>query len=220
MGWSIAVLLGQQIVQISKYPRIFVFENFLNDRECQFLIDLAYGRLEPSSVHVNNNATIDASSSMRQSHSFTIPTTQIYKYDILDRIQLKLRASFTQLRATSEPLQVQLYQENQAYGLHYDTNPSVQREMTVVIYLNTVVLGGETIFPQQSFSNVLLNTDLGVTRRVCRDHVSPSTLKIRPKRGRAVIFYPSDPRTLHGSCPVVFGYKYVAQQWFMPHRRM
>jgi len=44
-------------------------------------------------------------------------------------------------------------------------------------------------------------------------------LKIKPKKGRALLFYNMAPNLKdqvlwHGSCPVVSGEKWIAQRWF------
>ena len=68
-----------------------------------------------------------------------------------------------------------------------------QRIVTVLIYLNDVVQGGQTSFPQ-----------LG--------------LNMQPKQGRALVFFPStvdghlDPRALHAALPAI-DTKYVSQIW-------
>lgn len=65
------------------------------------------------------------------------------------------------------------------------------------------------------FSDWISNPDL--LQKVCDD---PASLKIQPKRGRAVLFYSlnqqnvPDIDTLHGSCAVVEGEKWIAQKWF------
>ena len=68
-----------------------------------------------------------------------------------------------------------------------------QRIVTVLIYLNDVVQGGQTSFPQ-----------LG--------------LNMQPKQGRALVFFPAtvdghlDPRALHAALPAI-DTKYVSQIW-------
>jgi prolyl 4-hydroxylase len=69
-----------------------------------------------------------------------------------------------------------------------------QRVATLIIYLNNVAQGGETIFPEIN-------------------------LKITPIQGNALYFaYTNsknqvDPLTLHGGCPVLEGEKFIATKW-------
>ena len=71
---------------------------------------------------------------------------------------------------------------------------------SLVMYLNDVEDGGETIFPEIGFSVI-------------------------PRRGHAVYFAycnsrnQGDPLTLHGGAPVRRGEKWIATKWLRQHRR-
>jgi prolyl 4-hydroxylase len=97
------------------------------------------------------------------------------------------------------------YGPGQEYKAHYDffspKNPQARnnRISTLIIYLNDVEEGGETVFP-------LLQ------------------LKVKPKRGSALYFeyfyrqQALNELTLHSSVPVVRGEKWVATQWMRRQR--
>jgi prolyl 4-hydroxylase len=105
----------------------------------------------------------------------------------------------------AEGLQVLHYGPGQEYKAHYDffgqNSPAARnnRISTLIIYLNDVEEGGETVFP-------LLQ------------------LEVKPKRGSALYFeyfyrqQALNDLTLHSSAPVVRGEKWVATQWMRRQR--
>lgn len=105
-----------------------------------------------------------------------------------------------------EEIQVVRYTKDGKYDPHYDGTEcgegtemqeclKNQRMATLLIYLNDDFDGGETRFPNLNRS-------------------------IKPKKGSAVFFWVSDPKTgllyketLHGGDPVLEGEKWIATQW-------
>lgn len=106
--------------------------------------------------------------------------------------------------STMEDLQILRYQPGQEYFPHHDffdrrtkagresIEIAGQRVATLVVYLNDVEEGGETIFPK-----------IG-------------NLCVAPHMGNATYFdYPNQELdSLHGGNPVVKGVKWVATQWW------
>ena len=136
-----------------------------------------------------------------------------------------------------ETLQVQRYQAPDGfYNAHYDSwkgDPYIPypRIATMIIYLNDVEEGGETVFPlvpapgtvalrpsvrTSEFRKLL---DLGGSHFHDACAAESLYLKVKPRRGAAVLFYTLNPDgsqnklSLHASCPVTRGVKWVAQQW-------
>lgn len=104
-----------------------------------------------------------------------------------------------------EGIQILNYANGGEYKPHFDYLPDNeggqanmqkggQRIITIIMYLNNVITGGATIFPEIN-------------------------LNIYPKKGSALYFsYYStngevDPLTLHGGSPVIVGEKWIATKW-------
>ncbi|KAH7566673.1 hypothetical protein JRO89_XS08G0214100 [Xanthoceras sorbifolium] len=151
------------------------------------------------------------------------------------RAILKLCEDITMFQAFN----VLRYEVGQRYDSHYDAfNPDEygpqksQRLASFLLYLSDVEEGGETMFP---FENGM-NMDGSYEYRECIG------LKVKPRQGDGLLFYsflPNgtiDPKiisiivpcwflkwclfvgwfcktSLHGSCPVIIGEKWVATKW-------
>ncbi|CAI9781845.1 unnamed protein product [Fraxinus pennsylvanica] len=78
-----------------------------------------------------------------------------------------------------------------------------------LLYLSDVEEGGETMFPYENGANM----GVGYDYKRCIG------LKVRPRRGDGLLFYSLFPNgtidktSLHGSCPVIKGEKWVATKW-------
>jgi len=94
------------------------------------------------------------------------------------------------------------------------------RFLTLLLYLNNVDEGGETVFP---FSNPNYNENIdGFAQPLCEEPFQ--ALRPRPKKGNAVLFYDMaekghmlgfrDETSLHGGCDVKKGEKWAANFWF------
>jgi prolyl 4-hydroxylase len=113
----------------------------------------------------------------------------------------------------AEGIQILRYEVGGEYRPHFDYFPPEQqgsathtanggqRVATLIMYLNDVEAGGETIFPE-----------IG--------------LRVTPRRGHAVYFGYCDsrgrvdPLTLHGGAPVAAGEKWIATKWLRQDRRV
>nr|CAN75013.1 hypothetical protein VITISV_039948 [Vitis vinifera] len=108
------------------------------------------------------------------------------------------------------------YEIGQRYNSHYDAFDPAEygpqkshRIATFLVYLSDVEEGGETMFP---FENGL-NMDKDYDFQRCIG------LKVKPHQGDGLLFYSMfpngtiDPTSLHGSCPVIKGEKWVATKW-------
>jgi prolyl 4-hydroxylase len=181
---------------LHKEPLVMRFERLLTDDECRQLIETAAPRLRESKL-VNKVV-----SEIRTSRGMFFEEKES---PFIHRIERRISQLMNVPIEHAEGLQVLHYGPGQEYKAHYDffspKNPQARnnRISTLIIYLNDVEEGGETVFP-------LLQ------------------LKVKPKRGSALYFeyfyrqQALNELTLHSSVPVVRGEKWVATQWMRRQR--
>ena len=142
-----------------------------------------------------------------------------------------------------EGIQILRYNVSKAYDLHEDyflgdanwdmnfnvTDGGTNRYLTVMLYLNDVESGGETIFPLSpnrteakvaaKNTNNLANNNNTWEQNLTKKCQDIKTLTVKPTKGGALLFYSLDPysisdkNSLHGGCPVLNGTKYAANVW-------
>lgn len=181
---------------LHREPLIMRFERVLTDDECRQLIESAAPRLKESRL-VNKVV-----SEIRTSRGMFFEEDES---PFISRIERRIAQLMHVPVEHAEGLQVLHYGPGQEYRAHHDYfapgTPSARnnRISTLVIYLNDVEEGGETVFP-------LLE------------------IAVKPKRGSAVYFeyFYGNPElnhlTLHSSAPVIRGEKWVATQWMRRQR--
>jgi prolyl 4-hydroxylase len=189
-----------KVVMALRQPRVVVFGELLSDEECDGVIALATTRLARSET-VATGAEGSEVNAARTSDGMFFERCES---DLIRRIESRIATLLRWPLDHGEGLQVLRYRPGAEYQPHYDyfdpghvSTPTIlkrggQRVGTLVIYLNTPVAGGSTIFP-----------DIG--------------LDVAPVRGNAVFFSYDRPhpstQTLHGGSPVVEGEKWVATKW-------
>lgn len=183
-------------------PRIILFGNVLSKDECEQMIALSKPKL-------NQSTTIEDTSGKAEFHqNRTSRGTffQINETPFIARIDRRVSELMQLPVVNGEGLQILHYQKYGEYKPHFDYFPTEkpgsrvhiahggQRIATLILYLNNVEDGGETIFPEID-------------------------LKVTPIQGNAIYFaYTNsknqvDPSTLHGGCPVLRGEKWIATKW-------
>jgi prolyl 4-hydroxylase len=184
-------------------PRIVLLRNFLNNKECAHLISQAIPKLDRSETldeESGEGKIVDE----RTSHGMFFDGRGCDS--IIRRIEEKISHLTMMPVKYGESIQVLRYGPGEEFKPHHDyfDRESIggkevlanggQRMATLIMYLNSVGEGGETIFPEID-------------------------LKITPKKGNAVLFYnchpngKEDPLTCHGGAPVVQGTKWIATKW-------
>jgi prolyl 4-hydroxylase len=183
-------------------PRIILFSNVLSQEECEQMIAL-------SKPKMNQSTTVDDLSGKAELHKNRTSYGTYFKINetsFIKRIDRRISELMQMPVINGEGFQILNYQKGGEYKPHFDYFPieltgskvhvsrGGQRVATLILYLNNVEQGGETIFPKIN-------------------------LKITPKQGNAVYFaYTNsknqvDPLTLHGGCPVSKGEKWIATKW-------
>ncbi|XP_050369917.1 probable prolyl 4-hydroxylase 9 [Argentina anserina] len=200
---------------LSWYPRALYFPNFASAEQCETIIDLAKPELKPSTLALREGETEENTKGIRTSSGMFLSASQD-KSGTLDVIEEKIARATMLPRTHGEAFNVLRYEIGQKYNSHYDAfhpdeyGPQTsQRVASFLLYLTDVEEGGETMFPYESG----LNLDGKHDAQECMG------LRVKPRRGDGLLFYslfPNgtiDPLSIHGSCPVIKGEKWVATKW-------
>nr|XP_043616920.1 probable prolyl 4-hydroxylase 9 isoform X2 [Erigeron canadensis] len=196
-------------------PRALYYPGFATDEQCDGIIKMAKVKLAPSTLALRKGETAENTKGIRTSSGMFISSSED-KTGILDQIEKKIERATMIPRGHGEAFNVLRYEIGQRYNSHYDAfNPTEygpqksQRIASFLLYLSDVEEGGETMFPFENGENTASNYDF----KKCIG------LKVKPRKGDGLLFYslyPNgtiDPTSLHGSCPVIKGQKWVATKW-------
>ncbi|CAH2061407.1 unnamed protein product [Thlaspi arvense] len=201
---------------LSWKPRTFHFPNFATKQQCEAIINMAKHKLKPSLLALRKGQTVaDTNQNVRTSTGVFIASYED-ESGILAAIEEKIAIATKLPRDNYEPFNILRYRLGQKYDSHRDAFDEVeygtqrsQRLATFLLYLSSVEEGGETMFPFENGRNM----------NGRYDYQKCIGLKVKPKQGDAIFFYnllPNgtiDQRSLHGSCPVIKGEKWVATKW-------
>ncbi len=189
------------LLRIQK-PVIALLEGVLSHEECDTIIELAKGRLKPSTV-VDYSSGMDKTVEHRDSEGMFFKLQETAFISKLDRRISELMNCPIE---HGEGLQVLRYGTNAKNTPHFDflvpaneankesIKRSGQRISTLVVYLNEVKAGGETIFPEIGLS-------------------------VLPRKGNAVYFeYTNglgqlDLKSVHAGAQVFEGEKWALTKW-------
>lgn len=200
-----AIAIDGHVVRVLsrlKEPEIIIFENVLSDAECDRLIELATSRLRPSTI-VENETGVERVIGERSSEGMFFHRDE---NAFVQKLEQRLATLMNLPVENGEGIQILHYVQGAEYRPHYDffapENPGSaihmqkggQRVATLVLYLNDVEAGGETVFPEIDFAAA-------------------------PRKGGGVFFSYCDRQgkldrlTLHGGAPVLIGEKWIATKW-------
>jgi prolyl 4-hydroxylase len=191
-----------QVLTRCERPQVIVFANVLSAQECSEMIERSRHRLKRSTTV---NPATGREDVIRNRTSGGI-WYQRGEDALIERLEQRIASLMNWPVENGEGLQVLHYGPTGEYRPHFDYFPpdqpgsavhtarGGQRVATLVIYLNDVPEGGETIFPEAGLS-------------------------VAANRGGAVYFrYMNgqrqlDPLTLHGGAPVLAGEKWIMTKW-------
>ncbi|KAL1358404.1 hypothetical protein HN51_003679 [Arachis hypogaea] len=216
-----SIIDPSRVKSISWKPRAFMYEGFLTQVECQHLISIAKPNLTRSAV--SDLATgMSHLSAHRTSHGMFIPRNND---PIVGGIEEKISAWTFLPKENGEAIQVLRYEGGEGYEAHFDffqdkfhiQAKSGNRIATVLMYLNDVIQGGETLFPLAQ--DYLLHNGASKTSYNYSTECAKRGLAVKPRRGDAIVFFgihvngSVDGRSLHEACPVIKGLKWSAVKW-------
>jgi prolyl 4-hydroxylase len=187
-------------------PQVVVFGDVLSAGECNEMIERSRHRLKRSTT-VNPDTGEEDVIRNRTSEGIWFQRGE----DVfIERLDQRIASLMNWPVENGEGLQILHYNTTGEYRPHFDYFPpdqpgsSVhtarggQRVATLIVYLNDVADGGETIFPEVGMS-------------------------VAGKQGGAVYFRylnglrQLDPLTLHGGAPVKGGDKWIMTKWMREH---
>lgn len=207
-------------------PRIAIFHDVISPTSIEHLKSVASKGFTRSTVFLENtgpdgHVTYGKLDNVRVSQTSWLGTDEYPELSRLEnRIKLTtgLSAEYKLVRSHSEKFQVLNYGVGGMYTVHYDytgymlgipSNPldsddirtSGERMATWMFYLNDVKAGGATVFPEVK------------TRIPVAKGGAAFWYNVRPSGA-------TDPRTLHGGCPVLVGSKWVSNKWIREEGQM
>ncbi|QIL78668.1 2-oxoglutarate-dependent dioxygenase [Diaphorobacter sp. HDW4A] len=181
-------------------PRIVLFGNLLSREECETLIDAAKPRMARSKTVETKTGGEEVNASRTSEGMFF----QRGEIEIVKKLEARIAKLVNWPLENGEGLQILRYGPGAEYKPHYDyfdpaepgtatiTKRGGQRVGTLVVYLNSPIKGGGTVFPDIH-------------------------LEVGPRQGNAVFFSYDRPhastKTLHGGSPVIEGEKWIATKW-------
>ncbi|XP_059647868.1 probable prolyl 4-hydroxylase 9 [Cornus florida] len=206
---------------LSWKPRALYFPNFATAEQCQNIIDVARSKLKPSGLAFRKGETAETTKGIRTSSGTFISASEDGTGS-LENVEIKIARATMIPRIHGEAFNILRYEIGQRYVSHYDAfHPAEygpqesQRIASFLLYLSDVEEGGETMFPFENDSNM----------GVGYDYQKCIGLKVKPRQGDGLLFYSLFPNgtidrtSLHGSCPVIKGEKWVATKWIRDQER-
>ena len=196
-----------RVLQRLQRPIVVTLSGVLSDGECEHLIELATSRLRRSTVTDPRTGTTVAAD-YRNSHGTFF---RLRENPFIAQLDERISALMNCPLENGEGLQVLRYGPGGQVRPHFDflvpsnsTNAesiarSGQRLSTLIVYLNDVLEGGETVFPEIGLSVVA-------------------------RRGNALYFeytnsrMQTDLKSAHAGAPVGKGEKWIVTKWMRTQR--
>ncbi|CAI0546611.1 unnamed protein product [Linum tenue] len=197
-----------RVISLSWRPRVFLYQGFLTDEECDHLISLV---IKEAIVGNGDNSRQTVKKRMLASTKL-LPDTDD---NVITRIEERVAAWTLLPTDNGQSLQVTHYgvEEATAQNLSYFSNQSLSTSKeplvaTLVFYLSNVTHGGQILFPNSEEKN-----------KIWIDCTKSSEI-LRPIKGNAILFFnlhlntSPDPSSSHSRCPVQDPEMWVATKLF------
>lgn len=196
-----------EVVARCDFPQVVVFANLLSAEECDEMVTRSRSKLKRSTTVNPQTGKEDVIDRRTSDGTFF----RRGEDEFITRLEARISRLMNWPVENGEGLQILRYGVGGEYRPHFDYFPPSdpgsathlsrggQRVSTLVVYLNDVDEGGETIFP-----------DAGIA--------------VAPRKGGAVYFRyfnglgQIDPLTLHGGAPVIAGEKWIMTKWMRQSR--
>ncbi|KAK9670298.1 hypothetical protein RND81_13G192300 [Saponaria officinalis] len=168
---------------LSWRPRVLYFPMFATAEQCETIVSIARSQLQPSRLALRKGETADSTREVRTRRIMSCGMKLVRNIILIMTHSIQRNMVPRKVKGT---LQIASF----------------------LLYLTDVEEGGETMFPYEND-----NIDLNYDYKQCIG------LKIKPRKGDGLLFYSVftngtiDPTSLHGSCPVIKGEKWVATKW-------
>eukprot|EP00746_Dinoflagellata_sp_MGD_P142592 gnl/MRDRNA2_/MRDRNA2_75528_c0_seq1.p1 gnl/MRDRNA2_/MRDRNA2_75528_c0~~gnl/MRDRNA2_/MRDRNA2_75528_c0_seq1.p1 ORF type:complete len:577 (-),score=101.18 gnl/MRDRNA2_/MRDRNA2_75528_c0_seq1:35-1765(-) len=215
-------------VLVSHSPRIYVFEDFMSKAECEVLMKLVDGRLEPAKVVSSTENKYNTQTQTRNNEQIWLSQHEEKTHPVLRHVLKRMHRVARGPDTDAEALQIGRYVTGTKYEGHIDSDPQhdVARPMTLIVYLKDVEEGGNTMFPLTEKSNCSSkwHTNAAGEKKFgcayCCELPMQGSIRVKPKQGRAVLFFShkmdgtQDRLSEHIACPSHSGEKWIAQRWF------
>lgn len=189
-----------RVIQLSWQPRVFLYQGFLSDEECDHLISSAHSQLE--------------------NHKEEIPGTPIVMEQdvVVTRIEDRISDWTFLPKENSDHLQIFRYgpeNTSQFHNYHGDKDGDGGASLmaTVVLYLSNVNRGGEILFLESELKNTQVKDE---TWSDC----ARKGYAVKPVKGNALLFFhlhvntSVDDKSSHSRCPILEGEKWCATKTF------
>ncbi|KAF7813155.1 putative prolyl 4-hydroxylase 12 isoform X1 [Senna tora] len=196
-----------RVLQLSWRPRVFLYQGFLSDKECDYLISLAQTVKEKSSGKDHHAEGDEANGKLTSETLLNIDD------DIVAKIEERISVWTFLPKENSKPIQVMHYANEKAEQNAQLFNKSKLESSgplmaTVVLYLSNVTQGGQIIFPESEPKSVSWS-DCGKSDNI-----------LKPVKGNAVLFFSlhhntsPDKSSFHARCPVLEGEMWFGTKFF------
>ena len=190
------------LTMVCSNPMLGYVDDVVSKSECDYIIQLAKGRLKRAQV------SLDDKSAVIENRSGSNAWVRYSEDDIVEKIGHRIADIVGIPLENAEAMQVIHYGPGQEYRAHFDSydlstrrgqrccQNGGQRLLTSLVYLNSVDEGGATYFPKLKAGVETKMGRMAVFHNVGDDYLKPH------------------PSSLHAGTPVIRGEKWAFNIWF------